>query len=267
MSIRMMAEVWDNGPSNQGELLVLLALADFADDDGFCWPSVAAIASKARIEERSARRVIRRLEEAGWLSVKVGRGRHGCSEYRIKPGPKVPRTECPPDIECTKPGPAVHETRTPRSPEPSGTVKNRQEEKNARDAQILNEAVDAYNAAAERSGWPSCQKLSKQRTSALLGRLKEAGGLDGWLVALGKAEASDFLCGRRETGRGVFFASFDFLTRQSSFAKLMEGTYDNRASRIQQPRHADGSADRPDPALANILRLAGLGEAQGSSRH
>ncbi|WP_083195216.1 helix-turn-helix domain-containing protein [Pararhodobacter sp. CCB-MM2] len=128
MSIRMMTEVWANGPSNQSELLVLLALADFADDDGFCWPSMASIATKARIEERSARRVIRRLEDAGWLSVKVGNGRRGCSEYRVKPGPKVPRTECPPDTERTKPGPSVQETRTPRSPEPSGTIKNRQEE-------------------------------------------------------------------------------------------------------------------------------------------
>ena len=37
------------------ELLVLLALADHARDDGVCWPSIRTIAAKARVEERSRR--------------------------------------------------------------------------------------------------------------------------------------------------------------------------------------------------------------------
>lgn len=96
------------------------------------------------------------------------------------------------------------------------------------------EAVQAYNAAAEASGWSRVQKLTAQRRAALRARLKEAGGVAGWRDALTRAAASDFLCGRAER---VFFASFDFLTRQSSFVKLMEGQYDNRASR---PSHTGG---------------------------
>lgn len=90
------------------------------------------------------------------------------------------------------------------------------------------EAVSAYNDAAESNGWPKVQKLTPARRSSLKARLRDAGGNDGWRCAIDKAAASDFLCGR--SGRDPFFASFDFLTRQSSFTKLMEGSYDNRTS-------------------------------------
>src|SRR5260370_40214117 len=66
MSIRLMSQVWeDTRIGSQAELLVLLALADHARDDGRCWPSMRSIAGKARIEERSAQRIIRRLIEKG----------------------------------------------------------------------------------------------------------------------------------------------------------------------------------------------------------
>ena len=122
----------------------------------------------------------------------------------------------------------------------------------------LAEAVRAYNATAERCGWSVVQRMSKPRFSALRARMRDAGGLDGWLSALQRAEASDFLCGRVRTRDGPFFASFDFLTQQSSFTRLMEGNYDNRNSGA---RPANMPANRPDPALEQIARLAGFGEA------
>jgi uncharacterized protein YdaU (DUF1376 family) len=89
------------------------------------------------------------------------------------------------------------------------------------------EAVAAYNAAASQSGWPEVRILSKSRRSALAARLRECGGLEGWACALAKAQASAHCCGQNDRG---WVASFDFLTRQSSFAKLMEGNYDNRTN-------------------------------------
>ena len=76
MSIRLMSQVWeDTRIESQAELLVLLALADHARDDGLCWPSMRSIAGKARIEERSAQRIIRRLIEKGLVEL-VSQG--GC---------------------------------------------------------------------------------------------------------------------------------------------------------------------------------------------
>jgi hypothetical protein len=83
MSIRLMAQVWeDTRVDSQAELLVLLALADHARDDGLCWPSMRTIAKKARIEERSAQRNVRRLIEKGLIEL-VSKG--GCIEGHNTP--------------------------------------------------------------------------------------------------------------------------------------------------------------------------------------
>lgn len=115
-------------------------------------------------------------------------------------------------------------------------------------------AVEKYNEAAARSGWSAVQRMSKPRLSALRARLRDAGGLDGWIAAIGKAEASDFLCGRRPGRDGPFFASFDFITQASSFTKLMEGNYDNR----QQPERSQRQPSTDDPALRAIAIAAGM---------
>jgi hypothetical protein len=78
-----MSQVWeDTRIGSQAELLVLLALADHARDDGLCWPSMRSIAGKARIEERSAQRIIRRLIEKGFVEL-VSKG--GCIDGQNTP--------------------------------------------------------------------------------------------------------------------------------------------------------------------------------------
>ena len=126
MSIRIMAQVFDAGPTDKSERLVMLALADFCNDEGECWPAVASIARKAAMTERGARKILRRLEESGWLKTDVGNGRGGCSQYRISlpenPEPRSPRNPVPPEQERINP---EHGSLNPepRSPEPSRTIK------------------------------------------------------------------------------------------------------------------------------------------------
>jgi hypothetical protein len=86
-------------------------------------------------------------------------------------------------------------------------------------------AVTAYNDAADRAGWPKVQKLSPARRQALRGRLKDAGGIEGWEHALTKAEGSNFLTGQTSK---PFLASFDFITKSGNFIKIMEGNYDDK---------------------------------------
>jgi hypothetical protein len=86
-----MSQVWeDTRIESQSELLVLLALADHARDDGLCWPSMRSIAVKARIEERSAQRIVRRLIEKGLIElVSQGGCIDGCNtpnRYRVALG-------------------------------------------------------------------------------------------------------------------------------------------------------------------------------------
>lgn len=111
------------------------------------------------------------------------------------------------------------------------------------------EAVADYNRTAADAGWPVLRILSKPRRAALSARLREAGGIEGWRVALAKARASPHCCGQNDRG---WVASFDFLTKQSSFAKLMEGNYDDRRSSRPDQR----SASRTD-TLRDQLDVAG----------
>ena len=68
MSIEHMTAVWKYAPFDQTTLLVLLCLADYADDGGRSWPSVSRIAERARCSERHVSRVLSELEESGWLT-------------------------------------------------------------------------------------------------------------------------------------------------------------------------------------------------------
>lgn len=73
MSVRVMALVWERFPSGGTELLAMLALADWASDQGGnCHPSMAAIARKLRVTRSSAQRTIHRLINASWLHVTGG---------------------------------------------------------------------------------------------------------------------------------------------------------------------------------------------------
>lgn len=44
--------------------LVLLALADIADDSGHCWPSVSMLSKKVHASERNVRRILHKLRSA-----------------------------------------------------------------------------------------------------------------------------------------------------------------------------------------------------------
>lgn len=85
MSIRVMTAVWDNAGVQGSELLVLLALADWADDGGICWPAMSTLSQKARISERSAQRACRSLAEKGLLLIDDNAGPKGANRYMVLP--------------------------------------------------------------------------------------------------------------------------------------------------------------------------------------
>ncbi|WP_051539834.1 helix-turn-helix domain-containing protein [Ralstonia pickettii] len=69
MSIRVMTLVWDAFPGGGSDLLALLALADWSDDNGRCYPSISAIAAKTRLSRSQAQRVIHGLIDSGFVQV------------------------------------------------------------------------------------------------------------------------------------------------------------------------------------------------------
>lgn len=81
MSIRVMSQVWDSDLTDIYEASVLLALADHADDDGRCYPSMARVARMARCSVRKAQEVTKALAERGYLRVELNSGPRGCNTY------------------------------------------------------------------------------------------------------------------------------------------------------------------------------------------
>ena len=63
MSIKLMTKVWERTDVSSTQKLVLLALADWANDDGLCWPSIARLATKSSLGTRAIQNAIRSMEE------------------------------------------------------------------------------------------------------------------------------------------------------------------------------------------------------------
>lgn len=85
MSIRAMNAVFDLDVEPK-EKVVLLVLADYADEDGYCFPGQQTISRRASIPERTLRRLLDSLEQRGLLlrERRVGeRGERRTDGYRL----------------------------------------------------------------------------------------------------------------------------------------------------------------------------------------
>jgi hypothetical protein len=61
--------VWSHFKGKGSALLLMLALADYADEEGRAWPGIDAIARKTRLSRRQIQRLERSLIEQGFLRV------------------------------------------------------------------------------------------------------------------------------------------------------------------------------------------------------
>lgn len=93
MSARVSGEVWEHSKADGVALLVLLAIADQAGDDGVTWLQVEStsgkksITSKARCSRATAFRAVEKLVEMGELQVvQVRRTRSFINVYRVVVG-------------------------------------------------------------------------------------------------------------------------------------------------------------------------------------
>lgn len=119
MSIKVMTRVWEESPSKGSDLLLLLAIADFADDTGVAWPKTETLAQKIRMSERQVQRIIRNLVDSGQIIVHKNAGPRGANKYQIC----HPRQDVTPDIAMSPHPRHSYVTPTPDiavSPEPSG---------------------------------------------------------------------------------------------------------------------------------------------------
>lgn len=107
-----MTDVWAiDLPDSQK--IVLLALADCANDEGHCWPSMATLSKKCSKGERTVQGVIKDLVKAGHLTRKEVLGK-GCNYY------VHPRRDCAPAEAAPPQGTA--QTPAASADKPSRTI-------------------------------------------------------------------------------------------------------------------------------------------------
>lgn len=84
MSIALMTEVWNSVLPTATHKLVLLAFADFANDDGACWPSKARVAARSQLSPRQVQRIIADLQQLGVLARLEKESQHATPLYKVR---------------------------------------------------------------------------------------------------------------------------------------------------------------------------------------
>lgn len=89
MSVRVMQSVWEQSQSTGSARMILLAIADCANDEGLAWPSLSTIATKANVDRRTVMRCLGKLEVSGELERVSHGGRSGnggaSNQYVVRP--------------------------------------------------------------------------------------------------------------------------------------------------------------------------------------
>ncbi len=240
MSIKIMSAVWEFGPPKQAERFVLLALADYANDDGECWPSIAGIQRKTCMSERGVQTIIRRLEVDGWVTVSIGNGRKNCNNYKIQtpqdmhPAPYAPTQETPHMKAKTPHMTAINPAGY--APEPSLTIKE----------PSVSEPVNIKRAKA-RGSMPNDATIS----DAMLIEAEKRGH--------GPVEATAQFAKFKDSAlaNGRTYVDWDAAWRNwltSPYFKISTGTHNG---------NGNSNIKRRDPALEQIARLTGLSATSG----
>ena len=87
MSVRWISFVWESSPYEGRRLLLHLALADFANDEGTCFPSQKTLALKARTTETWVSASVRQMIKDGLLEIiEKGNGRGNRTIYKLSKG-------------------------------------------------------------------------------------------------------------------------------------------------------------------------------------
>jgi hypothetical protein len=83
MSVKVMSAVWEREDMDASERLVMLSLADHADDEGVCYPSIARLCKRTSLTNRTVQMAVKRLEARGLIYVEPNAGRNGTNMFYL----------------------------------------------------------------------------------------------------------------------------------------------------------------------------------------
>jgi DNA-binding transcriptional ArsR family regulator len=166
MSIRAMAWAWDAQCPAPGAKLVLLKLADHANDEGECWPSQGRIAADCGLTRQTVNEHLKKLVELGLVRCENrfnGTGQLAnryfllCRETRhpLSGNPTPPLSDIPtPPVGFPDTEPSIEpskEERTPHTPRKRGAVLEGFED-------WYREFPNKVGRGAAERAWPTARK-------------------------------------------------------------------------------------------------------------
>lgn len=75
--------IFDYPDLSKNQMLVLLALEQYADDEGECFPSIPTLARRTRLHRATVLRLLTRLEQLGLVAIERARGRTHYNHYAL----------------------------------------------------------------------------------------------------------------------------------------------------------------------------------------
>lgn len=160
MSIKIISQVWeDKDLTTPVEIAVMLALADFSNDAGKCWPSLPTICRKSRCCRGTVYAIIQRMVKIGKLTYTKGGGSTS-NHYQFNQTIPVHVVNGGSSSPERPPVHVVNNTRSRPEPDPSGSVSEppngvskaspATKNKDSSEVYLLNQALEIASPAAKK---------------------------------------------------------------------------------------------------------------------
>lgn len=131
-----MSAVFESTTLAPTERLIMLALADHADDEGRCYPSIQRLCRRTGLSERAVQTNIKKLGDQGYVRIIRGGGKGHSNLYFVSANPAsnapketpnpaadAPRRKCTPAADAPQTPQQMRLNPAADAPEPSGTIR------------------------------------------------------------------------------------------------------------------------------------------------
>lgn len=294
MSFDALAWASKQQPGKMAAKMVLLCLANYANEDGEAYPSTAAIAEFGDMNHKTATSALDRLEELGLISdtgsrrgksgqIKVYRLHLGASAHdeSWRPGSfKAP--ENTPPKKGGFPKPPKNSAKAPRKREVEASRKRVTDtviepvmdpvrvdglasvdhaagkKSDGLPRISSDEMTEAWNNLADRIGRPRIRSMTPERRRKLSARIN-GHTVEDFKEVLANIERSAFLSGDKGC-----FVTFDWVMTEGNFLKILEGNYNDEVSRTG--RHP-GQPQKPSLAGGSLFEQLQAGKISETEFH
>ena len=143
---------------------VLLAVANYADEEGICWPSQEQLADDTELSRHSIMRALDQLEDMGLMSRDRRHRKDGSRTSDLITRDLSSTQQRSSEQRSTQQQPKSHGATAEQVIEPSIPSPSARASKSKGEEQL---AFDAYNDLAAEAGLPKAQALNDQRKAKI----------------------------------------------------------------------------------------------------